>query len=211
MSRPDDRAIWAVLDLAVNTAVAAAVVLILLLLVACGGRRPLGIADGGPEWRPSVSGLAGEQPTQREKARTNLHNTAIAVGWVAGLAALAALGTLIASFIVPVIPRGLSAACLAGALAAWALQYAIVVYGEYFAEAATWLALAVGVFVAWTVGWPWAVALRNRSLNRLGKSLEREHPDAAVALQAVATAMPPARRRAKLRSLTAPDHQDPSP
>jgi hypothetical protein len=146
-----------------------------------------------------------EAVSPRAKARIRLESTAKAVGWIAGIAAVAALGTFAASFIIPIVPRGLSGACLAAAVLGWVLSYAISAYGVWFAEIATWLSVGVGVFVAWSVGWPWAVALRNRSLAKLSTQLELEHPDAAVALAAAAGKLKTkAARKARLIALSVP-------
>jgi len=56
-----------------------------------------------------------------------------------GLCALAAVGTLIASFFVPLIPRKMAWYCLAGALLGWATQYFLLIYGVAFFEIASFL------------------------------------------------------------------------
>jgi len=127
--------------------------------------------------------------TQREKARVKLDNAANVTGKIAGGLLVLALLTLVASFILPIVPRAASFACLAGAGAGYAAQYFLLVYGVAFAEIAVWASFACVALAAVTVGWPLAVAWRNRTLVKTSNTLAlKGHYDAAVAMRA--TAMP---------------------
>lgn len=192
-----------------GTHLLAALCAALFVMATLGGCKGSGLF-GGLTDRARENMRSGGEPepeavSPRAKARIRLESTAKAVGWIAGIAALAALGTFAASFVIPIVPRGLSGACLAAAVLGWVLSYAISAYGVWFAEIATWLSVGVGIFVAWSVGWPWAVALRNRSLAKLSTQLENDHPDAAVALAAAAGKLKTkAARKAKLLALSLP-------
>lgn len=141
-------------------------------------------------------------PTQRDKAREKLDSAANAVGWLAGLCALASLATLILSFIVPIIPTKTSAGCFAAALVGYGLQYALLVYGVLFAEIAIWLGVVVLGGLGASVVIPYVLAARNWLQARTGAKLIAEgDPRAGVAMIAEAKALKPEKRKKLLASV----------
>ncbi len=98
--------------------------------------------------------------TGREKARARMDHAAGYVGWIANICALAAIGTLIASFFLPIIPRRASMMCLLGAGVGWVVQYMLYVYGVLVAEVAIWGTVVFGLAAAVLIGYPWFAALR---------------------------------------------------
>lgn len=166
-----------------------------------GGEPPFDIDDDGNP--------VDNHHTQRQKARANLDRAASALGWVAGVCAVAAVGMFAASFVPgfgAFVPRGVSLSLVAASAGCYAGSYALTVYGVLFAELAVWLAFgACGVLLA-TTGVPLALAWRNRTLAKTSQALAAGgHHDAAVALEA--TAKPRQfktreARRARLRELT---------
>ena len=90
--------------------------------------------------------------TGREMAQRKLRSAASAMGWIGGICALASVLTLVGSFFLPILPRAAAGWCLAGALLGWGVQYFLLVYGVYFAEAAVWLSVAACVVMGITVG-----------------------------------------------------------
>ncbi len=157
--------------------------------------NPLGPSSAGPV----------DTELGREAAKAGLARAAKAIGWVSGLCAVGALGTLIASFFVPIIPRKASVACLAAALLGYATQYGITAYGQWLGEFAFWGSIGVLLFMGGTIGVPWLMALKNKALlNTSAKLAEGGHVDAAVAMKAVALSLTPEQRKTELAALTAP-------
>lgn len=158
----------------------------------------------------AAGGVAPVEPTQRDKAREKLDSAANAIGWIAGLCAIASLGTLILSFMVPVIPTKTSAGCFAASLLGYGLQYALLVYGVLFAEIAIWLGVLVCGGIGASVLIPWAIAavgyLQARTGQRLiaeAKTGKADPADirAGVALIAAAEALKPDERKELLASV----------
>ena len=125
------------------------------------------------------------------------------LGFVASAGILAGVGLLVASYFVPIIPRKAAGLALGVAACAFVARYIIVVYGAVSITIAFWSGVALLGVVLVTVVWPMAVAWKNRSLDKLGKKLATDHPDAAVALQATARGMPKDQRIDLYRHLTA--------
>jgi hypothetical protein len=123
------------------------------------------------------------------------------LGFVASAGILVGVGLLAASFFVPFIPRKAAGFALGIAAASFIARYIIVVYGAVSITIAFWSGIALLGVVLVTVAWPAAIAWKNAHLAKLGRSLEKQHPDAAVALQAVATAMKPADRKELLAEI----------
>lgn len=145
-------------------------------------------------------GIIDAKPTQRDKAREKLDSAANAIGWVAGLCALAALGTLILSFMVPFIPTKTSAGCFAAALGGYGLQYVLLVYGVLFAEIAIWIGVVVLLGMGASVLIPWAIATVGYLQARTGKKLIAEGDErAGVALIAAAAGLPKSERKDLLK------------
>lgn len=125
--------------------------------------------------------------TGREMAQRKLRSAASAMGWIGGICALASVLTLVGSFFLPILPRAAAGWCLAGALLGWGVQYFLLVYGVYFAEAAVWLSVAACVVMGITVGIPWVIAFKRKMMLKVAKDLESGgHIDAAVAMEAAA-------------------------
>ena len=186
---------------------------VLLAALFIGGCAATKGCEGGSGWFKPPGATTNTHPddkdstaTQRDKARAKLDAAANAVGWLGGICLLASLGTLVASFVVPIIPRKAAIGCLIGGVACYALQYALLVYGVYFAEVAVWLSIALCGLMGGTTLWPWVVTLKNRALAKTGQALiEKGHLPEAVAV--LAEAKPgelgtPESRKALLATLT---------
>lgn len=108
---------------------------------------------------------AASAESQRDKARRKLDNAASVMGWIGGVCAVVSLGLLVLSFLPwgKLVPSGAAAACFAGAVMGWVVQYALLVYGVAFSEACFWLAIVVGIVMALITGWPLILALKRRA------------------------------------------------
>lgn len=154
-----------------------------LATTGCGAQR-IGFETGNK---------APEMDTEegRELARKKLKAAADAVGWIAGICVLISIATLAASAFFPLVPRKAAMLSLGVALLLYALQWAMYVYGEVFAEILIWVSVSVLVFMGVCAGVPWVLAWKNHLMLKTAKELaqkETPHLDAAVALEA--TAMP---------------------
>lgn len=119
------------------------------------------------------------------------------LGWLGGLCIMAGVAGLAASFVVPIIPRKAAASTLGMGLGLLVLQNVM----QRYLTAMTWL-LGVGIAVAAVaVAWPLIGTAQRWALDRLGKRIGAEHPDAAVALKAAARGWTKPKHKTKRKQL----------
>ncbi len=113
-----------------------------------------------------------------------------ALSWVALLCLLAGAAGLVASFMIPIVPRTAAGASLGVGLALLVAKAFLV----KFMGVLVWGLLAVLVWLAWSFG-------RRFMLDRFGRKLARDDPRAGVAVMSVARGWTGKKARAKRKKL----------